>query len=187
MAFTGRLVISKIESIDVNLSFVLTYLMPELDKVQNIVNQSPAFSAALAYKFDLATTSKMTADLGMIFDVEKDPFETSIKYDKRAPFIDLQGAAEKDFILTVDQATATPGSYELIVEVSEKLTGQVRLTKIPITVDLIGSQPASDDKPEESPKVEEESTEESTVEIKEAIKQVAIKEVLSDYPTIDLT
>ena len=48
-------------------SFELTYVMPEIDVVQSIVNQKPAFETPpeAIYKFDLADeTVEMSVDLG---------------------------------------------------------------------------------------------------------------------------
>ena len=67
VTLTGQLSVHNNQNVTTSASFDLTYVMPEIDVVQSIVNQKPAFETVpeALYKFDLADeTIEMSVDLG---------------------------------------------------------------------------------------------------------------------------
>ena len=112
VTLTGELAVHNGETINATASFDLNYYFAsEIDTVQSIINQKPAFEKPLAssYVFDLAENVDLIEDLGLILDFEGDEFTTEIKNRVRGILLTNESGS---YVLSVSkESIALPGSY----------------------------------------------------------------------------
>ena len=98
----------------------------------------------------------MIADLGSVIDIEGDTFKTTTNKSGTVPFISVKGD-QSNFFLLVSRDGASVGEYTFIINVEEKLIGQVRKTNISVNVKLIDSSKSSEDDTEDKENTENSS------------------------------